>query len=442
MKYYSTNRQSPDMSFKEAVVKGLPQDKGLFFPEHVPALPAAFFEALPDMTLPEIAFEVLQPYTAPDITPEALKHICAEVFTFPIPLVKVEEDIYSLELFHGPTCAFKDVGARFMSRCLQAFAEPEKPVTVLVATSGDTGSAVANGFLGVENIEVVILYPEGGVSEIQEMQFTTLGQNIHAVAVAGTFDDCQHLVKQAFSDPVLTKEMQLSSANSINVARWLPQMVYYFHAWGQWRKHQPQAHADAVTFAVPSGNFGNLAAGVLARQMGLPVKFFIAATNLNKIVPAYLESGQYTPAPSVATIANAMDVGSPNNFPRIQETFGQAYEALTQVIKGYWTEDGPIKSTILEVQQNQGYLLDPHGAIGYMALKKELPDLKTAGIFLETAHPAKFKQTIDAILETDLPLPEQLQVFLHRKKQVSSIRNEFSELASLLQEQHRLHTAS
>ncbi|WP_161887953.1 threonine synthase [Pontibacter russatus] len=440
MKYYSTNRQSPDMSFKEAVVKGLPQDKGLFFPEQVPVLPPSFFEALPDMTLPEIAFEVLQPYTAPDIAPEALKHICAEVFTFPIPLVQVEDTIYSLELFHGPTCAFKDVGARFMSRCLQAFAEPEKPVTVLVATSGDTGSAVANGFLGVENIEVVILYPKGGVSEIQEMQFTTLGQNIHAVAVEGTFDDCQHLVKQAFSDPELAKEMQLSSANSINVARWLPQMVYYFHAWGQWRKQQP--HTEAVTFAVPSGNFGNLAAGVLARQMGLPVNYFIAATNLNKIVPAYLESGTYTPAPSVATIANAMDVGSPNNFPRIQETFGQEYEALTQVIKGYWTEDEPIKKTIQEVQQNQGYLLDPHGAIAYMALKKHLPELQTAGIFLETAHPAKFKQTIDAILDSDIELPEQLQAFLNRQKKVSSIRNNFAELATLLQEQNRLHTAS
>ena len=440
MKYYSTNRQSPEMSFKEAVVKGLPQDKGLFFPQHVPTLAPSFFEALPNMSLPEIACEVLQPYTIPDINPEALQAICEEVFTFPIPLVKLEEAIYSLELFHGPTCAFKDVGARFMSRCLQAFAEPEKPVTVLVATSGDTGSAVANGFLGVDNIEVVILYPKGGVSEIQEMQFTTLGQNIHAVAVEGTFDDCQHLVKQAFSDPELAKEMQLSSANSINVARWLPQMVYYFYAWGQWRKQHPRR--DALTFAVPSGNFGNLAAGVLARQMGLPVTYFIAATNLNKIVPAYLESGTYTPAPSVSTIANAMDVGSPNNFPRIQEMFSNEYSALKEAIKGYWTADAPIKTAIREAQQNLDYLLDPHGAIAYMSLKQYLPELKTDGIFLETAHPAKFKQSIDAILETDIPLPEQLQAFLNRTKKVSSIGNRFDELAALLHEQHKLFSAS
>ncbi len=441
MKYYSTNRQSPEMSFKEAVVKGLPQDKGLFFPQQVPTLSPAFFEDLPAMALPQIAYEVLRPYTSPDISAEALQDICEEVFSFPIPLVEVEKDIFSLELFHGPTCAFKDVGARFMSRCLQAFAEPEKPVTVLVATSGDTGSAVANGFLGVENIEVVILYPEGGVSEIQEMQFTTLGQNIHAVAVAGTFDDCQHLVKQAFSDPELSAEMQLSSANSINVARWLPQMVYYFHAWGQWRKQQANPEAE-VTFAVPSGNFGNLAAGVLARQMGLPVKFFIAATNLNKVVPAYLESGAYTPAPSVATIANAMDVGSPNNFPRIQEIFGQDYDALKAVVKGFWTGDAAIKETIKQVQQDKDYLLDPHGAIAYMSLKAQLPELKTAGIFLETAHPAKFKQTIDEILETDTPLPEQLQAFLNRPKKVKRIGNNFKELAILLQAQHRQFTAS
>ncbi|MHA6247977.1 threonine synthase [Pontibacter sp. CAU 1760] len=440
MKYYSTNRQSPKISFKEAVVKGLPQDKGLFFPEKVPALSADFFEALPDMTLPEIAYKVLQPYVAEDISPVALRQICDEVFTFPVPLVKVEDGIFSLELFHGPTCAFKDIGARFMSRCLQTFAEPGKPVTVLVATSGDTGSAVANGFLGVDNIEVVILYPNGGVSDIQEMQFTTLGQNIHAVAVDGTFDDCQHLVKQAFADPELSKEMQLSSANSINVARWLPQMVYYFYAWGQWRKQQ-DARAE-VTFSVPSGNFGNLAAGVLARQMGLPVKFFVAATNLNRIVPAYLESGEYTPAPSVATIANAMDVGSPNNFPRILEIFGNTYENMKAVVKGYWTADEPIRNTIKTVKEHGGYLLDPHGAIAYMALKEQLPALQTDGIFLETAHPAKFKQTIDEVLGADIALPAQLKAFLGRTKLASHIPNEFEALAELLQEQHKTHTTT
>ena len=442
MKFYSTNRSSPEMSFKEAVIKGLPRDKGLFFPEHVPVLPPSFFEALPDKTLPEIAFEVLKDYTAPDLSPAELHAICEEVFTFPIPLLQVEKGIFALELFHGPTCAFKDVGARFMSRCLQAFAEPDKPVTVLVATSGDTGSAVANGFLGVDSIEVVILYPKGGVSEIQEMQFTTLGQNITAVAVEGTFDDCQQLVKQAFSDEALTKEMNLSSANSINVARWLPQMVYYFHAWGQWRKQHPEKDASGVTFAVPSGNFGNLAAGVIARQMGLPVRQFIAATNRNRVVPAYLETGEYTPAPSVATIANAMDVGSPNNFPRIQEMFGNKFEDLKQVIKGYWTDDAPIKIAIREVKQAQDYTLDPHGAIAYLSLKQYLSELDSDGIFLETAHPAKFKESIDGILNSNIPLPEQLQAFLNKPKQSGSISNSYNEFAALLQEQHKLQSQS
>ncbi|MCC9167470.1 threonine synthase [Pontibacter harenae] len=433
MRFYSTNCQAPEVSFKEAVIKGLPQDKGLFYPQTIPVLPASFFEALPDMELPEIAFEVLRAYTEPDLSADQLQEICQEVFTFPIPLVKVENNTYSLELFHGPTCAFKDVGARFMSRCLQAFAQKGKPLTVLVATSGDTGSAVANGFLGVENIEVVILYPNGGVSEVQEMQFTTLGQNIQAVAVEGVFDDCQALVKQAFSDEELAKNMQLSSANSINVARWLPQMVYYFHAWGQWRKQNPDQQQDEVTIAVPSGNFGNLAAGLLAREMGLPVKYYIAATNRNKVVPDYLESGNYTPAPSVATIANAMDVGAPNNFPRILEMFQQNHISVQQVVKGFWVDDEKVKTVIQEVNDEQNYLLDPHGAIAYLSLKQYLPSLQTAGIFLETAHPAKFKGSIDEILGTDTPLPEQLQAFLNKPKQVINIKNDFSELAAVLQ---------
>ncbi|MCC9136021.1 threonine synthase [Pontibacter silvestris] len=436
MKFYSTNRQSPKITFKEAVIKGLPQDKGLFFPEQVPVLPASFFEALPDMALPEIAIQVLSAYTAPDIEQEALREICDEVFTFSIPLVKVEDEVYTLELFHGPTCAFKDIGARFMSRCLQTFAEKGKPVTVLVATSGDTGSAVANGFLGVENIEVVILYPKGGVSDIQEMQFTTLGQNIRAVAVEGMFDDCQALVKQAFADEELAKEMQLSSANSINVARWLPQMVYYFHAWGQWKKQHPTQ--TEVTIAVPSGNFGNLAAGLLARQMGLPVTYFVAATNMNKIVPDYLESGVYTPAPSVATIANAMDVGSPNNFPRILEMFEQQHTAMQDVVKGFWADDDSIKAVIKQVNEQKGYLLDPHGAISYLSLKQYLPKLKTSGIFLETAHPAKFKGSIDAVTGGDIDLPEQLKAFQNRAKQVVSIKNDFKDLSAVLQQQNEV----
>ncbi|WP_205503146.1 threonine synthase [Rufibacter psychrotolerans] len=435
MKYHSTNGPALQIGFKEAVLKGLPHDKGLFFPKEIPTLPADFFAQLPTLTLPQIAVEVLQPFVTPDLTPEALKTICEEVFTFPIPLVEVEQGIYALELFHGPTCAFKDVGARFMSRCLQAFAEPDQPVTVLVATSGDTGSAVANGFLGLENIDVVVLYPQNGVSPIQEMQFTTLGQNISAVAVEGSFDDCQALVKQAFADEELNQKRNLSSANSINVARWLPQMVYYFHAWGQWKKQNPAA--EQVTISVPSGNFGNLAAGLLARHMGLPVTYFVAATNQNKIVPHYLETGEYAPAPSVCTIANAMDVGNPNNFPRIQELFGQDLEALKAVVKGFWADDEEIKGTIRLVHQATGYLLDPHGAIGYLSLRQLLPELNTPGIFLETAHPAKFKESMEPVLNQEIALPQQLQAFTGKQKQVTDMPNDFAGLKLLLMQEHK-----
>ena len=435
MNYYSTKGQSSELSFKEAVIKGLPSDQGLFFPKEIPVLPASFFERLPSLSLPQIAVEVLQEYVSPDITPDALAQICQEVFTFPIPLVEVEKGLYALELFHGPTCAFKDVGARFMSRCLQRFADPDQPVTVLVATSGDTGSAVANGFLGLKNIDVVVLYPQGGVSAIQEMQFTTLGQNISAVAVEGTFDDCQRLVKEAFSDQDLNQHMNLSSANSINVARWLPQMVYYFHAWGQWKNLYPSA--TPITVAVPGGNFGNLAAGLLAKKMGLPVSYLIAATNLNKIVPEYLESGVYTPAPSVATIANAMDVGSPNNFPRIQELYGQELADLQEVVKGCWADDEEIKGTIRAVLQETGYLLDPHGAIGLLSLKQLLPELKTEGIFLETAHPAKFKESMEQVTGQEIELPQQLQAFLGKTKQVTLLPNDYAALALLLRQRHK-----
>ncbi|GAB2535467.1 threonine synthase [Rufibacter soli] len=438
MNFYSTNRQAKELSFQEAVIKGLPADKGLFFPKEIPALPASFFEQLPSLALPEIAVEVLKQFISPDIAEEELRKICADVFSFPIPLVAVEEGVYALELFHGPTCAFKDVGARFMSRCLQAVAAPDQPVTVLVATSGDTGSAVANGFLGLENIDVVVLYPEDGVSPIQEMQFATLGQNISAVAVDGTFDDCQALVKQAFSDEELNREMNLSSANSINVARWLPQMVYYFHAWGQWKKLNPAS--QELTIAVPSGNFGNLAAGLLAYRMGLPVTYFLATTNLNKIVPEYLASGVYRPAPSVATIANAMDVGNPNNFPRILELFGHELEALQQVVKGFWADDEAIKHAIRNLYHSKGYLLDPHGAIGYLGLKQELPVLGTQGIFLETAHPAKFKESMEAVLGQDLELPAQLQAFQGKTKQVTDLPNDYAALALLLRQKNKVGT--
>ncbi|WP_192821062.1 threonine synthase [Rufibacter sp. LB8] len=436
MNFYSTNGSAAAvLSFKEAVLKGLPEDQGLFFPEEIPVLPQTFFEALPHLLLPQIAVQVLKPFVQPDISAEQLTRICEEVFTFPIPLVEVQPGLHALELFHGPTCAFKDVGARFMSRCLQLFADPSQPVTVLVATSGDTGSAVANGFLGLENIDVVVLYPQGGVSHIQEMQFTTLGQNISAVAVDGTFDDCQRLVKQAFSDQELNQVRNLSSANSINVARWLPQMIYYFHAYGQWKLKYPAA--TELTVAVPSGNFGNLAAGLLARQMGLPISTFIAATNQNHVVPQYLETGHYQPAPSVATIANAMDVGAPNNFPRIQHLFQHELEALQKVVKGFWADDATIKKIIKDVHENQGYLLDPHGAIGYLSLVENADYGPAHGIFLETAHPAKFKATMEEILEQEIQLPEQLKVFEGRQKQVTLLPNDYQELALLLRQQHK-----
>lgn len=428
MKFYSTNKNSVLASFKEAVIKGQAPDGGLYFPESIPVLPRAFYDKLDEYSLDEIAFNVMKPFVQDDIDEDALRIICKDVFNFEIPLVEIEEGIYTLELFHGPTCAFKDVGARFMSRCLSRFADAGAESLVLVATSGDTGSAVANGFLGAENIRVVILYPDGKVSPLQEKQFASLGQNITAIAVNGTFDDCQALVKKAFSDEALNKELKLSSANSINIARWLPQSVYYFHAVSQLMK---AGNKKEIVFSVPSGNFGNLAAGLLAKKIGLPVHHFLAATNMNKIVPEYLAGSSYQPRPSVATIANAMDVGNPSNFVRMLELYGHDFDKISGDIKGFYCEDVLISATITNVFRDNGYLLDPHGAIGYDALKK-LKQENEVGVFLETASPAKFLEVVEPLIGEPVKLPATLEKFSSLKVISEKMENDYEQFKNRL----------
>ncbi|MTI32640.1 threonine synthase [Xanthovirga aplysinae] len=426
MYFYSTNKKSNKTSFKEAVIKGLADDKGLFFPESIPVLPEKFFQNLDQMSLPEIALEVAKPFAKDDIPEKDLENLLNETLNFEIPLRRVEEDIHALELFHGPTRAFKDVGARFMARCLGYFSG-EKEVTVLVATSGDTGSAVANGFLGVEGVRVVILYPEGKVSDIQEKQFTTLGNNITALEVKGAFDDCQRMVKQAFMDQELNQKQNLSSANSINIARLLPQSFYYYYAYGQLKdKSKP------VIFSVPSGNYGNLTAGLLAKRMGLPVQQFLAASNLNSVVPEFLADGVYQERPSIATISNAMDVGAPSNFVRMQELYGQSYDRMTADISGFSYTDAQTSEALAKIYQRTNYLMDPHGAVGYLALKEYLAKNEGTGIFLETAHPAKFLETVEEIIEKEVEIPEDLNEFLTKEKHSVSLANDFGELKDFL----------
>ncbi|WP_282125781.1 threonine synthase [Marinifilum flexuosum] len=431
MKYFSTNNKELRYSFKEAVIKGLAPDRGLFFPIEIPKLSDQFFNELPEKSLAEIGFEVAKHFVGEDINEEELKNICKEVFNFPIPLVRVEEGVYSLELFHGPTCAFKDVGARFMSRCLGAFAkESNKNVTILVATSGDTGSAVANGFLGVEGVNVIILYPKGKVSHIQEQQLTTMGQNITALEVEGTFDDCQALVKEAFANEELNAECNLTSANSINIARLLPQSFYYFYAWAQLQEKNKE-----VIVSVPSGNYGNLTGGLLAKQMGLPIHNFVAAANRNKIVPDYLNSGKYEPKPSVQTISNAMDVGAPSNFSRMMEIYKEKYSDVIKDLKGAWYSDEETKVIMKEVFDRETYILDPHGAVGYLGLNKYLNKEKQVGIFLETAHPAKFKDIVEDVIEKEVAIPNYLQECLQKEKKCVVIGNEFQDFKNYLLKQ-------
>lgn len=431
MNYYSTNGTAPMADLKKAVVKGLAEDRGLYMPEHIKTLPQAFFDNIQDMSFRDIAYNVAAAFFGEDVDGDALQDIVYDTLSFDCPVVKVTDNIYSLELFHGPTLAFKDVGARFMARLLQYFLRRsgnDEQVNVLVATSGDTGSAVANGFLGVEGIHVYVLYPKGKVSPIQECQFTTLGHNITAIEVDGVFDDCQALVKSAFMDAELNEHMRLTSANSINVARFLPQAFYYFNAYAQLRR---QGKANDMVVCVPSGNFGNICAGLFAKRMGLPIKHFIAANNANDVFYQYLQTGIYTPQPSIQTIANAMDVGDPSNFARIYDLYGKDWKAIRTDISGATYTDEQIADTMRQVFKTTGYVCDPHGACGFRALSERLRDGET-GVFLETAHPAKFKQTVDNILGSDIEIPAKLQAFMNGKKQSVAMSSDFKAFKQFL----------
>ena len=424
MLYYSTSGNAPKTSLQDAVVKGLAPDKGLYMPERIPTIPKAFFNNIGEMSLQDIAYVVANTLFGDDIESETLKEIVNDTLNFDIPLVHVAENKYSLELFHGPTLAFKDVGARFMARLLGYFNKKNgtKDVNVLVATSGDTGSAVANGFLGVPGVKVFVLYPKGKVSKIQEAQFTTLGKNITALEISGTFDDCQALVKNAFIDEELNDKLQLTSANSINVARFLPQMFYYFYAYAQLAKMGKPL--NNIVVSVPSGNFGNITAGLIGKKMGLPIKRFIAANNRNDIFYQYLISGVYNPRPSIVTIANAMDVGAPSNFARILDLYDNSHEAISKEIAGCTYTDEQIVQTLKETYATTGYLLDPHGAVGYRSLVEGL-DENEIGIFLETAHPAKFKETVESIIEDEINIPTKLAAFMKGTKSTVKMSSAF-----------------
>ncbi len=428
MNFYSLHKNAPKVSFKEAVINGIAPDGGLYFPEQIPQLPASFFDDIQDLSNLEIAYRALMPYVKEDIPEAILREILEEVLDFEFPLVPINENVSTLELFHGPTMAFKDVGARFMARSLgYFFKNSEEKVTVLVATSGDTGGAVANGFLGVAGVEVVILYPSGKVSDIQERQLTTLGQNITALEVNGTFDDCQRMVKRAFVDPSLQGKVQLTSANSINVARWLPQMLYYLFAY----KHL-KVKGKELVFSVPSGNFGNICAGMIAQRMGMPVRHFIASTNVNDTVPKYMQTAMYDPKPSTATISNAMDVGDPSNFIRIQHLYNDDFSQLKEHLSSYSFSDKETKEAIKILYAKAGYIADPHGAVGYLGLRKyQEKHPETYGIFLETAHPVKFMDVVSSTLNTTLSLPPQIEKIMHRKK-VSIAISTYEELTKFL----------
>lgn len=430
MKYYSTNKKAPLASLHEAVVKGLAPDKGLYMPEKIKKLPQDFFDNIENMSFQEIAYRVADCFFGEDVDAESLKKIVYDTLAFDVPAVKVEENIYSLELFHGPTLAFKDVGARFMARLLQYFVKKEglNKINVLVATSGDTGSAVANGFLGVDGIHVYVLYPKGKVSKIQESQFTTLGKNITALEVDGVFDDCQALVKNAFMDEELNQHMKLTSANSINVARFLPQAFYYFYAYAQLKK---LGITDKIVVCVPSGNFGNICAGIFGYFTGLPIHRFIAANNANDIFFKYLQTGKYEPKPSRQTLANAMDVGDPSNFARIYDLFDGDHNKITAFISGATYTDEQIRETMKQCYTSTGYILDPHGTCGYRALKEGLKSGET-GIFLETAHPAKFKEKVDDIICGDVEIPERLAAFMKGTKQSVAMPNDFAQFKAFL----------
>lgn len=402
MNYYSTNRQSPQVSFKEATLKGQAPDRGLYFPEHIPVLDKSWLKELKNIPKEELGYQIMHPYVGNTIPADALRSIISETLSFDFPLIQLEEHIYVLELFHGPTLAFKDVGARFMSRCLGYFSNfKTSKTTVLVATSGDTGGAVANGFLNVEGVEVIILYPAGKVSKVQELQLTTCGNNVTALRIHGSFDDCQQIVKEAFMDEELNKVLQLTSANSINIARWLPQQLYYFLALQQWKEAIPPL------MSVPSGNLGNIAAGLLGKKSGLEIAHFIAACNVNDTVTDFLSTGIHSPKKTQITISNAMDVGNPSNLIRIVEMYQGNLSLLSSDLRSSMqTEDTTIEA-IRSVYQRSNYILDPHAAVGYSALKRLLKK-DEKGILLATAHPVKFPETVEKIIGNPLPIPASI----------------------------------
>ncbi|AGC78420.1 threonine synthase [Nonlabens dokdonensis] len=420
MKYYSLNKKAPKTSFEQAVVKGLAPDKGLYFPEEIQPLDKSFFDNIEQISREEIAFQAIQQFVSPEIPKKVLRQIIKETIDFDFPIVSLNNEISTLELFHGPTMAFKDVGARFMARCLGYFNQNNKEeITVLVATSGDTGGAVAHGFLGVKGIKVVILYPKGKVSNVQEKQLTTLGQNITALEVDGVFDDCQDMVKRAFLDQDLTSKMQLTSANSINVARWLPQMFYFFFTYQQLKSKYKQ-----LVFSVPSGNFGNICAGMIAKKLGLPIEHFIAANNENNVITKFLKTKEYVPEPTIATLSNAMDVSNPSNFVRIQEIYDQDFEVLKKDLTSYFYTDKATEKALIEIKEKYNYIADPHGAIGYLACKDYLKENENVHcVFLETAHPTKFLPTVERVLNETVALPDQIKELMNKKKVAIEISN-------------------
>ncbi len=431
MKFYSISNKKIIVSFKQAVLQGLAQDGGLFMPLTIPQLPLDFFKRINLLSFQDIAYEVSQLFVSDDIPEKVLQDIITKAFNFDLPLINLEKQIYGLELFHGPTLSFKDLAARFMARSMSYFIRNQKKeLTILVATSGDTGSAVAHGFFGLEGIKVIILYPSQKVSMIQEKQLTTMGGNITALEVKGTFDDCQKLVKQAFVDQELNKYLSLTSANSINIARLIPQSFYYFFAYGQLKNKE-----KSVIFSVPSGNFGNLTAGLLAKKMGLPVGKFLAATNINDSVPQYLKTGYFKPRPSKKTISNAMDVGNPSNFARILELYGHQVQKIRKDINGISFTDQQTKSAIIEVYQKYDYILDPHSAVGYLGLKKYLrqnPNETRPGIFLQTAHPAKFLDLVQPLINKKVEIPQRLQKYLTKSKESIVLPNKFADFKAFL----------
>ncbi len=428
MKFFSLHNESPTVSFQEAVVKGIAPDKGLYFPEDITPLSKDFFKNIERYSNHEIAFELIKQFVGDEIPEKDLKKIIADTLNFDFPLIEIEDNIFSLELFHGPTMAFKDVGGRFMARCLSYFNKNNtNEVTVLVATSGDTGGAVASGFLGVKGVNVVILYPSGKVSDVQEKQLTTLGQNIKALEVDGNFDDCQKMVKTAFLDTEITNKIQLTSANSINIARWLPQMFYFAFAYKQLKNKEKN-----IIFSIPSGNYGNICAGMMAKKLGLPISHFVAATNANRVVPNYMETGSYEPIKSIQTISNAMDVGDPSNFIRIQKIYNNSFKALKKDLSSYSFTDYETREAMLNIYNDNNYIADPHGAVGYLGLKKYLTNQSNIqGVFLETAHPVKFLDVVEPVINKTIKFPPQIEAIIHKTKEATAIRS-YDDMKSFL----------